>query len=99
MMPGPQFETPAQISALKVLGADVVGMTASGEVLLSAELNLPFVGLALSSNYAAGLHPDGSEVPIDHHSVDSLASEMQKNVLSSVHILLEKITKNHQIDN
>jgi len=91
MMTGPQYETPAQIRALVTLGADIVGMTASGEALLLAELGRPLVALALSSNHAAGMDPRGAEVGIDHHQVDDQAERMAIVVRNAASILLNHL--------
>lgn len=52
---GPRFETPAEIRALKKLGANLVCMTAGHEVPLFAEAEIPLVSLAVGTNMAAGL--------------------------------------------
>ncbi len=54
-MPGPAYETPAEVRMLRTLGADVVGMSTVPEVLAAAEVGLPCAGVALVSNRAAGL--------------------------------------------
>ena len=91
MMPGPQYETPSQIRALATLGADIVGMTASGEALLLAELGRPLAALALSSNHAAGMDPRGEDVGIDHDQVDDQAEGMAIVVRNAAVILLQLI--------
>ena len=54
-MPGPQYETPAEIRALKRLGADAVGMSTVPEVIAARQLNMRVLAIALISNRAAGL--------------------------------------------
>lgn len=73
-MTGPQFETPAEIIALKAMGADVVGMTLAAEAKLIAEKGCKHLGLSVSSNWAAGQTPGDESAEIDHHTVESLAS-------------------------
>ena len=51
---GPRLETAAEVSALEVQGADMVGMTGMPEAALARELGLPYASLCLVSNYAAG---------------------------------------------
>jgi 5'-methylthioadenosine phosphorylase len=52
---GPRFETPAEVRALKKLGANLVCMTAGHEVPLFAEAEIPLVSIAVGTNLAAGL--------------------------------------------
>ncbi len=57
-MNGPRFESPAEIRALRTLGADLVGMTGYPEVVLAAELAIPYASIGVISNPAAGLAGD-----------------------------------------
>ncbi len=50
---GPRFETPAEIKAFQILGADVVGMTGLPEAVLARELC--YVAIGLITNMAAGI--------------------------------------------
>jgi purine-nucleoside phosphorylase len=52
---GPSFETPAEIRAAKVLGADLVGMSTAPEVILARLHGLRCVAVSLVTNFAAGL--------------------------------------------
>ncbi|MEW6721700.1 MAG: MTAP family purine nucleoside phosphorylase [Candidatus Micrarchaeota archaeon] len=53
--PGPRFETPAEIRALKRLGANLVSMTAAYEMTLLGEAEIDFASIAVATNYAAGI--------------------------------------------
>ena len=53
-MQGPRLETAAEINRVESDGADVVGMTLMPEAALARELDLPYVGLAVVVNHAAG---------------------------------------------
>lgn len=54
---GPQFETPAEIRAMRLLGADAVGMSTVTESLTAAHCGINVLGLALMTNMAAGVLP------------------------------------------
>jgi len=52
---GPQFETPAEIRAARVLGADAVGMSTVTEALTAGHCGLPLLAMSLITNMAAGV--------------------------------------------
>ena len=52
---GPQFETPAEIRATRVLGGDAVGMSTVTEALTAAHCGMKLLGFSLISNMAAGV--------------------------------------------
>jgi purine-nucleoside phosphorylase len=52
---GPSFETPAEIRAARVLGADLVGMSTVPEVILARRCGLRCAAVSVVTNYAAGL--------------------------------------------
>jgi purine-nucleoside phosphorylase len=64
-LPGPSYETPAEIRALRVLGADAVSMSTIPEAIEGASLGMQVVALAFIANRAAGLSP----TPLQHAEV------------------------------
>jgi purine-nucleoside phosphorylase len=52
---GPSFETPAEIRAAQILGADLVGMSTAPEVILARLHGLRCLAVSLVTNFAAGL--------------------------------------------
>jgi purine-nucleoside phosphorylase len=64
-LPGPHYETPAEIRMLRALGADVVGMSTVWETIAARHLGLEVLALSLVTNLAAGL----SGEPLDHAEV------------------------------
>lgn len=55
---GPSFETPAEINAYRLLGADVVGMSTVADVILARHCGLRVVAIAAITNLAAGMHSE-----------------------------------------
>lgn len=49
---GPQYETPAEVAALRLLGGDVVGMSTTYEAMLAAAHGVPTCGLGVVTNAA-----------------------------------------------
>ncbi len=53
--PGPQYETPAEIRAARLLGADAVGMSTVPEAIAAAHCGMEVLGFTLCTNMAAGV--------------------------------------------
>jgi len=52
---GPQYETPAEIRAVRILGGDAVGMSTAPEVIVAGHCGMEVLGISLLSNMAAGI--------------------------------------------
>ena len=76
MVSGPQFETPAEIKAVKTLGADAVGMSTVPEVILARHQGLPLCALSVITNYAAGM----SATKLSHEQTITFASKAADTV-------------------
>lgn len=53
--PGPQYETPAEVRAARILGADAVGMSTVPEAIAAAHCGMDVLGFTLCTNMAAGV--------------------------------------------
>ena len=62
---GPSFETPAEIRALRALGADAVGMSTVAEIIAVRQMGARALAVAVITNRAAGLSPK----PLSHEEV------------------------------
>lgn len=65
MMPGPQYETPAEIHMLRTLGAGLVGMSTVYETIAAREAGVEVLGISLVTNLAAGITGE----PLNHEEV------------------------------
>ena len=64
-LPGPHYETPAEIRMLRTLGADLVGMSTVLEAIAARQLGAEVLGISLVTNLAAGLAAEA----LDHAEV------------------------------
>jgi purine-nucleoside phosphorylase len=69
-MPGPSYETPAEVRMLRTLGAGLVGMSTIHEVIAGRHSGLKVLGLSLVANPAAGVAP----TPLSHEEVTDVAA-------------------------
>ncbi len=71
-MTGPQYETPAEIRAIRVLGGDAVGMSTVTEALTACHCGIPVLAFSVLSNMAAGV----SEVKLTEQDVIDTANKV-----------------------
>ena len=70
-LPGPSYETPAEIRYLRAIGADLVGMSTVPEVIVANHIGMRVLGLSCVTNLAAGL----GEHLRDHLGEEKLSHE------------------------
>jgi purine-nucleoside phosphorylase len=70
-LPGPQYETPAEIRMLRTAGADLVGMSTALEAIAARHVGAEVLGMSLVTNIAAGL----STQKLDHGEVVAAGQE------------------------
>lgn len=69
---GPSYETPAEIRAFRMLGADAVGMSTAPEALLGRAGGLRIAGISCITNMAAGV----AEQTLRHEEVVETADQV-----------------------
>jgi len=64
-LPGPHYETPAEIGMVRAIGGHLVGMSTTLEAIAAREVGLEVLGISLVTNLAAGI----SGAPLNHDEV------------------------------
>ena len=87
MMPGPNYETAAEVRMLRRLGADAVGMSTVAEAIVGRQLGMCVLGFSCITNPAAGT---GTKPP-DHTEVTATASRIERDFAAWMDKLLKAI--------
>lgn len=81
---GPQYESPAEITMARTLGADAVGMSTACEAVAANHMGMKIVGISCISNLASGISP----APLTHGEIqetaDRVAPMFKKLVTESI---------------
>ncbi len=77
---GPQYETPAEITMMKTLGAQAVGMSTVLEAIAARQMGAKVAGISCLTNYAAGLSND----PLTHEEVMTMSKKFAANITDIV---------------
>lgn len=86
---GPQFETPAEIRAARLLGGDAVGMSTVTEALTAAHCGMPLLCLSVMTNMAAGV----LDQPLSDEEVDETAKMIAERFSVYVAKIVSRISE------
>jgi len=83
-VPGPQFETPAEVRMLGALGADVVGMSMALETIAARQAGAAVLGLAVVTNSAAGADTGPAHIADTGAAASGAVADIVRHVVVSL---------------
>ena len=95
MYSGPNFETPAEINALKVIGGNAVGMSTVPEVLVANHCDLPVIAISVITNLAAGMN----KTKLSHKETLENASLAEQNIVQLIKNFITEVKFNDPTGN
>ncbi len=95
MYSGPNFETPAEINALRVIGGNAVGMSTVPEVIVANHCDLPVVAISVITNLAAGMN----KTKLSHQETLENASLAEKNIIQLIKNYINEVELNDSSGN
>lgn len=84
--PGPQYETPAEIRMMTLLGADAVGMSTACEAIAAHHMGMRICGISCITNLAAGLN----KTTLSHAEVQKTADHAEQHFQRLMTALIAK---------
>jgi purine-nucleoside phosphorylase len=86
-VPGPSFETPAEIRAFRALGADLVGMSTVQETIVARHMGIEVLGISCVTNMAAGIEAK----PLNHLEVIETGKQVESRLANLLKRLVSAI--------
>jgi purine-nucleoside phosphorylase len=86
-LPGPSYETPAEIRYLRAIGADLVGMSTVPEVIVARHMGIRVLGISCVTNMAAGI----LDQPLSHTEVLETAERVKGQFIALLRAVIPRI--------
>jgi purine-nucleoside phosphorylase len=88
-MLGPSYETPAEINFLRIIGADLVGMSTVNEVIAARHIGINVLAISCVTNMAAGI----LDQPLSHQEVMETGERVKSSFEALLRAVLPRIEK------
>jgi purine-nucleoside phosphorylase len=88
-LPGPHYETPAEVRMLRMLGADMVGMSTVHETIAARAAGAEVLGVSLVTNLAAGI----AGHPLSHAEVLAAGAASATRMGALLALIIERIAR------
>jgi purine-nucleoside phosphorylase len=86
-LPGPSYETPAEINHLRTIGADLVGMSTVLEVIAARHMDIKILAISCVTNMAAGI----LDQPLSHQEVMETGERVKTSFEALLRAVLPRI--------
>jgi purine-nucleoside phosphorylase len=86
-LPGPSYETPAEIRAMRAMGCDLAGMSTVPEVIAARHMGLRVLGISCVTNMAAGV----LDQPINHEEVLETGERVKEKFVALLRAMIPRI--------